>query len=294
MRREYQPTSFVFRVQPEILCVGMSIVYRVSLAVTTTATCSPPSITSSRDHHSSRCWAIALSESKLVSFYAQLSGLLAHDSLQRLPENGGVTTTWLLSYVRSILLRHFQIRRVFEIHNDFVMVNEDKMRLEAFVHDCWRALEIILPSLAIEPRSQDAPNQTLVCLYILLRDFLAFPESILEANWVFAHAVLGLRDVHFSSEVPGERDCCICLEDLAAKTSEPNEHTSQATWELESSRSRTPDECMVDADDGESFSVSLPCGHVFHENCIMAWLRCNPSCPECRAFAVPSQEVRDQ
>ncbi|CAJ0609092.1 unnamed protein product [Cylicocyclus nassatus] len=36
---------------------------------------------------------------------------------------------------------------------------------------------------------------------------------------------------------------------------------------------------------------ALHCGHIFHYDCIMQWLRCSLTCPTCRAFCDTSQIV---
>lgn len=54
-------------------------------------------------------------------------------------------------------------------------------------------------------------------------------------------------------------ECCICLEDLSS--------------------------------DGESKIQTPICGHLFHDNCINAWLNNNASCPQCR-LAVNRKNLR--
>ncbi|KFG41457.1 zinc finger, C3HC4 type (RING finger) domain-containing protein [Toxoplasma gondii GAB2-2007-GAL-DOM2] len=40
--------------------------------------------------------------------------------------------------------------------------------------------------------------------------------------------------------------------------------------------------CTLTLEEGD-LSIILPCGHVFHWQCAHAWLRCNSTCPNCRA-----------
>lgn len=54
-------------------------------------------------------------------------------------------------------------------------------------------------------------------------------------------------------------------------------------------------ECVICLDDftsdGESKIQTPICGHLFHENCINAWLNNNPSCPQCR-LAINRKSLR--
>ena len=44
----------------------------------------------------------------------------------------------------------------------------------------------------------------------------------------------------------------------------------------------TPSDSDNDCDDETSHQVTLSCGHMFHKECIVSWLRTRPSCPICR------------
>ncbi|KAL9283492.1 unnamed protein product [Arabidopsis thaliana] len=43
--------------------------------------------------------------------------------------------------------------------------------------------------------------------------------------------------------------------------------------------------CLTELSSGVS-RMKLPCSHVFHRDCIMTWLKKNPSCPICRTKAL--------
>lgn len=45
--------------------------------------------------------------------------------------------------------------------------------------------------------------------------------------------------------------------------------------------------CITDVALGES-TVMLPCGHLFHDACVVEWLKKNNTCPVCR-FELPAE-----
>jgi hypothetical protein len=45
--------------------------------------------------------------------------------------------------------------------------------------------------------------------------------------------------------------------------------------------------CLSDISNGED-TVLLPCGHLFHDPCVLEWLNKNNTCPICR-FELPPQ-----
>ena len=40
--------------------------------------------------------------------------------------------------------------------------------------------------------------------------------------------------------------------------------------------------------------VSMPCGHIFHEDCLVPWLRMHGTCPVCRVSIVKPSEAQDE
>lgn len=51
--------------------------------------------------------------------------------------------------------------------------------------------------------------------------------------------------------------------------------------------------CLGEVIDGEIVRLLPKCGHVFHVDCVDTWLRCNVSCPLCRAAVADAAAVDD-
>lgn len=44
--------------------------------------------------------------------------------------------------------------------------------------------------------------------------------------------------------------------------------------------------CIICLGDRDGLIARLPCGHEFHEACLMRWLVVKPTCPMCRDLVV--------
>ncbi|DAZ93854.1 TPA: hypothetical protein N0F65_009576, partial [Lagenidium giganteum] len=273
MSQDLLPTTFSFTVQARILCVGMALVYRVAITMEATTTYATPT-TSSSTQSGSTChsWVIAMSQAKFRTFHANVTSILKEQAVQRyLMQTDGAWKPFegFLRILMSIFHRYQHlVDFAFAIRADTQQMNEGKIALEQFMTDCWKSLEVILPMLAIEP--QEELGREILKLYVLMREFLDFPESILQANCVYASAILSLEDV-VEDHVPAlaEHTCSICLEALL----------SVDMRELDPACAATTSDVVQVID--TTHSVRLPCAHLFHENCVMAWLRHNPTCPHC-------------
>lgn len=291
MSQDYPPTTFSFHVQARVLCVGMAVVYRVAITMTTITTCviashssaapaaSSASAASVPNGTGSSCqsWVIAMSQSKFRTFYSQVRAILHQPSVNEYRERDD--SEWkpferFLHMLTDVLGQYEHLQScAFAINADADAMHEGKVALEGFLTDCWSALEIIIPSLAVESHFPASLGREILCIYVLMRDFLAFPECILEANCIYANAILSLEDVEELLPTHSEHACSICLERL----------TFTATRDLDPMSAEKHHASEREAATESRFSVKLPCVHLFHENCIMAWLRYNPTCPECRA-----------
>ena len=40
--------------------------------------------------------------------------------------------------------------------------------------------------------------------------------------------------------------------------------------------------CLYDFDNPDMSNINLPCGHIYHANCILNWFDKNMHCPLCR------------
>ena len=88
------------------------------------------------------------------------------------------------------------------------------------------------------------------------QDFLDALEEGLSANPASRKAMRELTYFKVPRDAPeNEYSCVVCLEDLKART----------------------------------HARKMPCKHLFHDDCLLDWLKKNNTCPTCR-FALPKQE----
>ncbi|POM68950.1 Hypothetical protein PHPALM_14822 [Phytophthora palmivora] len=209
MSEEFQPSSFSFMVEARLLCVGMSVVYRLSLSLTITSTCisgtTSGSTTSSSGHTTQSAWVIAMSQTKFRGFYAQVGSILHHPTvtqhltpvdIQQQHQDQDIVVEWkpfevFLRILTKIFQRYEHLQyAAFSIQADANTMHTGKVGLEGFLSECWRALEVIVPALVVEPYLPAPLGREVLSIYLLMRDFLSLPENVLDANYTPAKASL--------------------------------------------------------------------------------------------------------
>lgn len=103
-------------------------------------------------------------------------------------------------------------------------------------------------------------SHRLLQLYHVLRVFLEYPEKQIESENKLKLAVFSIEDIPLESKsdivqigTTNQNECCsICL----------------GEWEEEEFATMNV--------------VKIPCGHIFHEDCLFEWLHGNVQCPMCR------------
>ena len=86
------------------------------------------------------------------------------------------------------------------------------------------------------------------------------------------------------------RDCPTCKEDFI-----PDEPAVPAENEDEDADADAdPPEESVPADAQQEELIAMPCGHIYHEDCLVPWLKLHGTCPVCRVSIVKTRSDQQQ
>ncbi|CCI47096.1 unnamed protein product [Albugo candida] len=262
MSCEKLPSAFDYHGHARILCVGDTVVYRVSInvAVNTAST--------TQQDQEWIMWLFSISHERYHQFVKSVVDIfilpnvveILHQSVDVDQEQAPY-----IAFIRSlygIFHRYNMLNDIFAAQHDVTQMDHGRCYLESFLAKLWETLEIILPAITVATHLPFAGIEEVYTLYNIVCDFLMVPQDkIMETSCVYTNAILCLEDVEVLLPKYVKQHCSICLDGLLTIESSQNGTTPKKNSE----------------------AVKLPCGHIFHENCIIHWLGQRPTCPECRA-----------
>ncbi|EQC39252.1 hypothetical protein SDRG_03457 [Saprolegnia diclina VS20] len=193
-------------------------------------------------------WVAGVSKAKLEAFRVQLARLV--EAMHTDP-----TEPWSADGHIERLLEHvLDIATKLHATTFAASTDDDRDLVERFVFEVLSAYTL-LTSLEVADVSASALANQVLHFYVILREFLMIPDDVTSARNRLAIAVMNLTDIEPPTALGG--GCSICLE--------PWQHANVPALA----------------------TVQLPCGHVYHEECVIEWIRQNANCPVCRAVIGP-------
>ncbi|CCI47038.1 unnamed protein product [Albugo candida] len=281
--KERLPTTSKFHPYARILCVGHNILYRVVMNIVV----HPVGHTVSETHLSGKShlsWSIVVSHVKFHQFITIARSILNSPAIREILVGHYQMFTPYGAFVRALyaVMNHFtNLNSAFVVHDNCYVMNQNRCYFEGFIAELWNSMELILPSIAVETHVLLRQiNGEIRQLHMLVCEFLAVPETkILEASYAYTSAIMSLEDIEVLLPRYMDQQCSICLESLLSIEST----TAFVKEKDRNDPCKKPLPSAVIYMRERSHSVRSPCGHIFHENCIMSWFRQSATCPECRA-----------
>ncbi|ETV74765.1 hypothetical protein H257_10844 [Aphanomyces astaci] len=190
-------------------------------------------------------WVAAISKSKLEAFQHEIQSLLRAIDTPTGPRSHDGEVEALIRQVQQ------EVNRVLGANFADAAVNHKGANIESFATSLLNVFGL-LTSMPVDYVDTSLLMNEMLRFYVLLRKFLGIPDGVQHARNKLALAVLSMKDVDDAPGICWDGCCSICLE---AWDNVPNLPT-----------------------------VKLPCDHVFHEDCVMIWIRQSVKCPVCRAL----------
>lgn len=171
-------TSVVYRIRCEIISVR-------TFGSTTGASVSPP--------RRAQSWVTTMTLAKFRSLYSKVGAILLQPCVTEYLSRPN-TDKWepletFLELLKHVFDQYKHLEVAFNRQAHAAATERSAMELELFLGECWSALEVILPILALQSNLPVLLLRGTVCICQLVRDFLAIPESFLGADCIFSDTV---------------------------------------------------------------------------------------------------------
>ncbi|TMW65453.1 hypothetical protein Poli38472_008095 [Pythium oligandrum] len=233
-------------------------------------------------------WTLNKRYSEVAAFRSTLLRLVRHweERLEGLDKAHSREFEIVSNVVRRPIAPNFPRKHVRGDNSE--IVTERRHGLRYFVRKLLDTYVDLSVYLYNNPPSDDATLEELREIYDKIEKFLEVPPVQKELERRQLAAVLALEDVAdenispdhcYADDEHPERTCCICLDDYECEADEQDAFNAILLADIE------PETL------GRDKMVKLPCGHHFHEDCVIEWFNTSITCPLCRKEVIADERL---